>query len=102
MENMAFGSSYCFEEQFYINKDLKQNEILKQVRNFFCRYLIKIEEKLNWKILSENSKIGSYTVQKAETDYGGRHWVAWFTTEIPIPGRPIYILMVSWSHSSGN
>lgn len=84
----GFGSSYCFEEQFYINKDLKENKILKQVRNFFGRYLIKIDEKLNWKILSENSKIGSYTVQKAETDYGDRHWVAWFTTEIPIPEGP--------------
>ncbi|MDE5492953.1 GLPGLI family protein [Elizabethkingia meningoseptica] len=84
----GFGSSYCFEEQFYINKDLKQHEILKQVRNFFGRYLIKIDEKLNWKISPENSKIGNYIVQKAETEYGGRHWIAWFTTEIPIPDGP--------------
>lgn len=84
----GFGSSYCFEEQFYINKDLKQNEILKQVRNFFGRYLIKIEEKLNWKIIPENSKIGNYTVQKAETEYGDRNWTAWFTTDIPISEGP--------------
>lgn len=42
----------------------------------------------NWKILPETAKIGDYKTQKAETNYGGRIWYAWFTTEIPIQDGP--------------
>ena len=42
----------------------------------------------NWKILPETVKIGDYKTQKAETNYGGRIWYAWFTTEIPIQDGP--------------
>jgi GLPGLI family protein len=39
---------------------------------------------MTWKISSETRKIGEYKVQKAETDFGGRKWTAWFTTDLPI------------------
>ena len=26
--------------------------------------------------------------QRADVDFGGRHWVAWFTPEIPVPDGP--------------
>lgn len=33
-------------------------------------------------------KIGEYKVQKAETDFGGRKWTAWFTTDLPYQDGP--------------
>ncbi|WP_078782246.1 GLPGLI family protein [Elizabethkingia meningoseptica] len=88
--NGKFGlsSSYGFEEQLYISKNLNTNEVLRQVRNLFGFYSIKIEELLHWKILPDKSKIGDYDVQKAEVNYGGRTWIAWFTTEIPVYEGP--------------
>jgi len=43
---------------------------------------------LNWEIHPENKNISDYKVQKATTTFGGRDYVAWFTTEIPIPDGP--------------
>lgn len=42
----------------------------------------------SWKITSETLKIGAYPCQKAEIQYGGRQWYAWFTQEIPLPEGP--------------
>lgn len=53
-------------------------------------YAYKIPEnrKINWKILSEKEKIGEWNAQKAEVDFAGRHWIAWFSTDIPIQDGP--------------
>jgi GLPGLI family protein len=51
-------------------------------------YKIAEEGKQDWKILSETQKIGNYTAQKATTSFGGRDWVAWFTTDLPFPDGP--------------
>lgn len=50
----------------------------------------KITEKAgqNWKISDSTKTFGSYPVQKAVTEFGGRSWVAWFTQDIPIPYGP--------------
>lgn len=42
----------------------------------------------NWQISPEKSKMGTYDVQKATTDFGGRHWTAWFTTALPFQDGP--------------
>lgn len=52
------------------------------------RYKIKEGEKPDWKILSDKQKIGEYNTQKATTSFGGREWVAWFSTEIPFQDGP--------------
>ena len=39
-------------------------------------------------MLSEKRKIGAFDCQRAETEYGGRKWIAWFTTEIPFQDGP--------------
>ena len=44
--------------------------------------------KFNWKILSEKEKIGDYNTQKATTEYGGRTWTAWFSTDLPFQDGP--------------
>jgi len=51
-------------------------------------YSISDDRKINWKISSEKEKIGEWSAQKAEADFAGRHWMAWFSTEIPIQDGP--------------
>lgn len=38
--------------------------------------------------MPETTKIGAYKVQKAETDFSGRKWTAWFTQDIPVMDGP--------------
>jgi GLPGLI family protein len=52
------------------------------------QYKVKEDQKLEWKILPEKQKIGEYNTQKATTTYGGREWVAWFSTDIPFQDGP--------------
>ena len=51
-------------------------------------YKISEDRKINWKISSEKEKIGEWNAQKAEADFAGRHWTAWFSSEIPIQDGP--------------
>ncbi|WP_284462639.1 GLPGLI family protein [Chryseobacterium sp.] len=44
--------------------------------------------KFNWNILSDKQKIGEYNTQKATTEFGGRKWTAWFSTDIPFQDGP--------------
>lgn len=76
------------ENQFYIKKNLTQKKIEKVITYLGTDYLLPIEEILNWKISSEQKMIGKYKSQKAEANYGGRNWIAWFTTELPFSDGP--------------
>lgn len=42
-----------------------------------------------WELTGEESvsKTG-YNIKKAEADYMGRHWVVWFTEDVPVPAGP--------------
>lgn len=51
-------------------------------------YSFRENPKLDWKISDEKQKIGTYNAQKATADFGGRKWIAWFTTEIPFQDGP--------------
>lgn len=77
-------------KQLYIYKNYEKNEINKYVFVPFIdsKYTIKIKESLVWNITNEKSKIEEFDCQKAETNYGGRKWIAWFTNEIPIQDGP--------------
>lgn len=46
------------------------------------------ERTLTWKILPETVKIGEYETQKAETEFAGRKWFAWFTQDLPFMDGP--------------
>ena len=46
------------------------------------------ELKYDWKILNEKEKIGEYNTQKATTEFGGRKWTAWFSTDLPFQDGP--------------
>lgn len=51
-------------------------------------YKVEEDMKPDWKILPDKQKVGEYNVQKATTNYLGRQWTAWFTTEIPFQDGP--------------
>lgn len=43
---------------------------------------------INWKIGKETKKIGKFTCKIATTNFRGRNYIAWFSTEIPLPYGP--------------
>lgn len=52
------------------------------------QYKVKEDKKPEWKILPDKQKIGEYNAQKATVNYGGREWIAWFSTDIPFQDGP--------------
>ena len=85
----GLGRRPTFENQFYIIKKLADNEVKKSILTMYSEiFSININEKLNWEIFPEKNKIGTFEVQKAIVNYGGRNWIAWFASEIPIQDGP--------------
>ena len=56
--------------------------------NMYDYFLIKSTDKINWNISNETKKVNDYTLQKATTNFGGRNWTAWFSSEIPFQEGP--------------
>ncbi len=59
----------------------------------------------DWEILDDTMSVKGYLCQKAVCQYGGRHWEAWFTDELPFSdgpwkfhGLPGLILKVADTH----
>ena len=72
-------------------------KILKSYPDFKINHIVSLDMtlydsnqqvKFNWKILPDKGKIGTWNVQKAEADFAGRKWIAWFSTDIPIQDGP--------------
>ena len=51
-------------------------------------YTYQTDDKINWKLSNETKTLQNYTLQKATADFGGRHWTAWFTKDIPLSEGP--------------
>lgn len=49
---------------------------------------VKETRPIKWQIETETENIESWSTQKAKTEFAGRKWTAWFTTEIPIQEGP--------------
>jgi len=73
---------------FRINKLKAGKQIFKDFVGVSEYYNYEEKPDLKWNITSTKEKIGNYNTQKATTDFGGRTWNAWFTTEIPIQDGP--------------
>lgn len=56
--------------------------------NMFDYFVIDSKDEMTWKIKSETKKSGEFTLQKAETNFGGRSWEAWFNPGIPFQEGP--------------
>lgn len=74
--------------KYTITKKYPKYEVFLHNRLFTDKYKVSEERPIVWKITSDKQKIGEWEVQKAEADFAGRHWSAWFTTEIPIQDGP--------------
>lgn len=42
----------------------------------------------NWKLIDESKTINTVNCKRAEINYKGRNWIAWYSTDIPIPYGP--------------
>lgn len=71
-----------------IIKDTKKQIYSVEEKIYDKVYFTRYNCKPDWKISTEKSKILGYNTQKAETNFGGRKWIAWFTNEIPINDGP--------------
>ena len=43
---------------------------------------------IEWKLSDETQTVCGYECRKAEGEYGGRKWTAWYAEEIPVPFGP--------------
>lgn len=53
----------------------------------YYRYPVEMSD-LEWELGDSIKNIMGYECQMAEADYHGRHWIAWFSSEIPIQEGP--------------
>ncbi|WP_066435225.1 GLPGLI family protein [Chryseobacterium sp. CCH4-E10] len=82
MQNLRSIINYSVEKDKKNQKTIFKDRIGRDV------YTYDEDRPLNWKIMQETTKIGEYKVQKAETDFAGRKWTAWFTTDLPYQDGP--------------
>lgn len=82
MESLRSNINYSVEKDKTNQKTFLKDRIGRDA------YSYEEDRPLSWKILSETTKIGEYKVQKAETDFAGRKWTAWFTTDLPYQDGP--------------
>ncbi|WP_300670248.1 GLPGLI family protein [Soonwooa sp.] len=69
-------------------KDFKNKKFLTERKFYNKAFSIDYNCPMKWKISDEKSKLFGYNIQKAELNFGGRSWTAWFTNEIPIADGP--------------
>lgn len=82
MENFRNTTNYVVE------KDLINQTIIFRDRVGRDNYIYTENPNLDWKLTQEVTQIGDYKVQKAQTHYAGREWIAWFTTDLPYIDGP--------------
>lgn len=51
-------------------------------------FVIKSNDKIDWKLEDKTKKVQEYILQKATANFGGRKWTAWFSPEIPFQEGP--------------
>jgi GLPGLI family protein len=73
---------------YSVSKNYKTEEVLYHLKYAGVYMKIPETEKPNWKIINEIKNIGNYNCRKAEVNYLGRSWTAWFTGDIPISDGP--------------
>ena len=75
--------------KYYIKKQMTVMHRMEVPGNFVPVYLY--EEPLDlmdWQMSFDSKEILGYQCFKAECDFRGRHWTAWFTMQIPVQDGP--------------
>lgn len=71
---------------FYFPEDNRQVETYRIMSDeFLLRDTVCAN---NWTVTTDERTIGQYKCRKATLDKGGRHWTAWFTTDLPYKAAP--------------
>lgn len=81
--NDTTGSIYRMD---YVNKSIKSRMPIYNMKSFYV-----VDDKIEtiqWSIKSEKKNIGKFKVIRAEADYLGRKWIAWFAPDIPVSMGP--------------
>ncbi len=82
MQGLSSNLNFLIEKDYKTGKKLYKAAILRD------QYAYEEDRPMDWKILSETATIGEFKTQKAETQFAGRTWYAWFTTEVPFQDGP--------------
>lgn len=68
---------------------IQANEKIQYFRLVFMSYLTYKEPVIsNWKLINESKVINTINCKKAEVNFKGRNWIAWYSIEIPFPYGP--------------
>ncbi len=83
-------SQYTSQSQQTLKRKINTNNNLNYVQIMMMPYYYVYEstDPIRWKIENETKTLGSYKIQKATTQFGGRNWTAWFTSDLPISEGP--------------
>ncbi len=75
--------------EYYLYKGVPENQ-LSYTRKIAKDYFHYVEDLdlFDWQILHETKEVAGYMAQKATTNFAGRNYIAWFTSEIPIAEGP--------------
>jgi len=74
--------------RYNIFKSYPEFKISTKTRMGMDAYKVAEDRKMAWNILKEKQKIGEFNTQKASTEFAGRKWIAWFSTELPFQDGP--------------
>lgn len=95
-KQMASGS-----RSISVSRNSQGGEVTDQVEKTYPDYQIYListlgndaykvleDRKPDWKIEPDRKQISTFKVQKATTNFAGRKWTAWFTTDVPVQDGP--------------
>lgn len=77
-----------WSNQIPVSRKRNSNKNLNYQMIEFQLYSYPTEDIISWKLSDETKKYLDFTVQKAICEFGGRHWTAWFTKDIPFSEGP--------------
>ena len=89
-KNIQMDSEYRFKTNFryFVCKNYAKSEIMVHETISVDKFVYPVPSKLSWKILAEQDSVAGYFCTKATTNYAGREYEAWFTSEIPVSDGP--------------
>ncbi|AJW62479.1 Protein of unknown function (Porph_ging) [Elizabethkingia miricola] len=73
---------------FSVEKKYVKHEVILNTVLGIQKYTVADDISIKWQIVQEKMIYKEFSVQKAVCDFGGRRWIAWYTTEIPFLDGP--------------
>lgn len=89
---LSIHNKYSFriplQNKGIILKNHPDKQITVYARVFLDNYEYQDSAGIDWKLSDDTVSVCGYLCRKAETDFRGRHWVAYYTESIPISDGP--------------